>query len=87
MKQHVGGTCPVTVVLSKQATLVPMLKAHTTATSAVAIQRPFSLKCRHVLRILIMSRAAPRHMTDAQKVTKKMKKSAKGSDHVVLGQM
>ena len=32
MKQHVGGTCPVTVVLSKQATLVPRLKSHTTAT-------------------------------------------------------
>ena len=49
MKQVSGGTCPVTVVLSKRATHAPRLKAHTTATSAAAIKRPFSLECREVL--------------------------------------
>ena len=52
MKQMSGSTCPVTVVLSKQATRAPRLKAHTTATSTAAIKRPFCLKCRHVLRDL-----------------------------------
>ena len=63
VREHIS----VTVVLSKQATHAPRLKAHTTATSAAAIKCPFSLKCRDVLL------AAPRHMTDAQKVHKKWK--------------
>ena len=50
MKQMSGSTCPVTVVLSKRA--APRLKAHTSATSAAAIKRPFFLKCRDVRRDL-----------------------------------
>ena len=85
MKQMSGSTCPVTAVLSKQATHAPRLKAHTTATSAVAIQRPFSLKCRHVLRDLDRVKSGSTANDGcAKKVTKNTQKSANGSDHAVL---
>ena len=47
---HEGET--MTQMSGKQATHAPRVKALCTATSAAAINRPFSLKCRDVLRHL-----------------------------------
>ena len=84
MKQMSGSTCPVTVVLSKQATHAPRLKAHTAATSAAGIKRPFCLKCRHVLQDLDHVKSGPTAHDGCAKSFKKSKKSAQGSDDVVL---
>ena len=50
MKQHVGSTCPVTVVLSNRQRWFQGSRLMLPRPSAAAILRPFSLKCRHVLQ-------------------------------------
>ena len=84
MNQVSGGTCPVTVVLPKQATHAPRLKALTSATSAAAIKRPFSQKCRDALQDLDRVKSGSTAHDGCAKSQKNLTESAKGSDHVVL---
>ena len=74
----------MTVVLSKQATRAPRLKAHTTATSAAAIKRPFSLKCRDEFRDLGHDKSGSTARDGRAESPTDTRKSATGSDHVVL---